>query len=223
MPNTYKCIDGNWPLHLIIDIDARQKPDPSDSKLSFLDKEPIKQESQPIDNENILVEEANLVIAKYKWLQIGRTEKRFINFEAQSVKECPICDIKYNKNQLYGFIQKNEYFILKYYCQKQYKPDYKGLSFNKVSNKVESKEKPKWGLIKRLPNAVKHPHPLVELSEKIINVKKMKDAPKAYPDFLCENLTTTLICSSVASSKTKTLREILDFLAKNRANLPCFN
>ncbi|KAG9306508.1 hypothetical protein G9A89_000971 [Geosiphon pyriformis] len=300
MPNTHKCIDGNRPLHLIIDIDARQKPDPSDSKLSSLDsekithedlmsrilvayadalslipdcmpflnsfalasssnankcswhiiylqaqfvdyrelksftekviklvgepyskfidiglpkkhfnlrllgltkevqpkenyseiwpqifspEEPVKQEFQPIDDENILVEGANLVIAKYGWLQIGRTEKGFINFEAQSVKECPICDIKYDKNQLYEFIRKNGYFIFKYYYQKQYKPDYKGLSFN----------------------------------------KEMKDAPKAYPNFLSENLTTTLIRLSVASGKTKKLREILNFLAKNRANLPCFN
>ena len=52
---------------------------------------------------------------------------------------------------------------------------------------------------------------------------EMKDAPEAYPDFLSENLTTTLIRSPVASGKTKTLREILNSLAKNGADLPCFN
>ena len=81
----------------------------------------------------------------------------------------------------------------------------------------------KWGLIERLPNAILNPRPLVKLSGKIINVKEMKDAPEAYPDFLSENLTTTLIRSPVASGKTKTLREILNSLAKNGADLPCFN
>src|SRR5204862_6449432 len=139
-------------------------------------------EFQPIYDENALVKGANLVIAKYEWLQIGRTEKRFISFESQSVKECPICEVKHEKDQLYGFIRKNGHFILKCYRGKQYKLDHKGLSFDKVSDKVESKVKPKWGLIERLPNAVKHPRLLAELSGKNINVSEMEDAPEAYPD-----------------------------------------
>ncbi|RIB23784.1 origin of replication binding protein [Gigaspora rosea] len=81
----------------------------------------------------------------------------------------------------------------------------------------------KWGLIERLSKAVKHPRPLVELSGNNINVKEMEDAPEAYPDFMNEEPTTTLIRSPVASGKTKTLREILNSLAKSEANLPCFN
>ncbi|RIB06650.1 hypothetical protein C2G38_2276907 [Gigaspora rosea] len=170
IPDTHECIDGNQPLRLIIDIDARQKPDPNNLKLpslgsekitredllsrilvacadalslipecmpflnsfalarsakegrikrpaissvkngfknlddylvqpkekysviwpqTFSSEEPVK-ESQPINDENALVKRANIVIEKYRWLQIGRIEKGFINFQAQSVKECPM-------------------------------------------------------------------------------------------------------------------------------------
>ena len=41
IPDTHECIDGNQPLRLIIDIDARQKPDPVDSKLPSLDSKKI--------------------------------------------------------------------------------------------------------------------------------------------------------------------------------------
>ena len=170
-----------------------------------------------------MVKGANLVIAKYGWLQIGRIEKGFINFQAQSAKECPICDIKHEKDQRYGFIQKNGHFILKCYQQKQYKPDHKDLSFDKVSDKVESEVKIKWELIERLLKAVLTPRSLVNLFRNNINVKEMEDAPEAYPDFTSEEPTTTLIRSPVASGKTKTLREILDSLAKSEANLTGFH
>ncbi|CAG8810879.1 15301_t:CDS:2, partial [Racocetra persica] len=39
--DTHECIDGNQPLCLIIDIDTKQKPDPSDPKLPSLDSEKI--------------------------------------------------------------------------------------------------------------------------------------------------------------------------------------
>src|SRR6185369_17887978 len=113
--------------------------------------------------------------------------------------------------------------MLKCYRQKQYKPEHKGLSFDKVSDKVELKEKPKWRLDERIAKAVLNPHPLPELPGEVINIKEMENASEAYPDFLSEEPTTTLIRSPVASGKTKTLREILDFLAKSEANLPCFN
>ena len=110
---------------------------------TFSSEEPVKAEFQPIDDDDALVKGANLAIAEYGWLQIGRIEKGFINFQAQSVKECPICDVKHDKDQLYGFIRQNGYFVLKCYHQKQYKPDHKGLSFDKISDKVESEVKPK--------------------------------------------------------------------------------
>ncbi|CAG8493431.1 14075_t:CDS:10, partial [Cetraspora pellucida] len=48
-----------------------------------------------------------------------------------------------------------------------------------------------------------------------------KDSSTFKHNLLNKNLTTTLIRSLVASGKTKTLRKILDSLAKNRADLPC--
>ncbi|RIB00778.1 hypothetical protein C2G38_2233013 [Gigaspora rosea] len=41
IPDTHECIDGNQPLRLIIDIDARQRPDPDNSELPSLDSEKI--------------------------------------------------------------------------------------------------------------------------------------------------------------------------------------
>src|SRR3989440_5202433 len=41
IPDTHECIDDNQPLHLIIDIDARQKPDPTNPKQPFLDDKKI--------------------------------------------------------------------------------------------------------------------------------------------------------------------------------------
>ncbi|RIB11429.1 hypothetical protein C2G38_2203417 [Gigaspora rosea] len=275
IPDTHECVDGNQPLRLIIDIDARQKSDPTNPKgftekvielvgepyskfidnglpkthfnlrllgsakegrikrlaiysvktgfnnldnylvqpkknysviwsRTFSSEEPVKQESQPINDENALSRGANLVIEKYRWLQIGKFGNGFINFQAQPI----LC-------------RPEGHFILKCYWQKQYKPEHKSISFDKVSNKVESKEKPKWGLIERIVKAIKHPHPLPQLPGEVINVKKIENAPEAYLDFLSEEHTTILIRSPVASGKTKTLREILDSLAKSEANLPC--
>ena len=74
----------------------------------------------------------------------------------------------------------------------------------------------------RLINVVKNPRLLSELSEKNINVKEMEEAPEAYPDFLSSVCSTTLIRSPVGTGKTKALRGILNSLAGNRENLPCF-
>ncbi|CAG8486698.1 19453_t:CDS:1 [Racocetra persica] len=41
IPDTYKYIDSNQPFHLIIDIDTRQKPDSTNSKVPFLDDKKI--------------------------------------------------------------------------------------------------------------------------------------------------------------------------------------
>ncbi|KAF0464963.1 helicase [Gigaspora margarita] len=190
---------------------------------TFSSEEPVKQESHPIDDENALSRGANLVIEKYGWLQIGKIGNGFINFQAQSIKECPICDVKHDKDQLYGFIRKNGYFILKCYRQKQYKPEHKGLSFGKVSDKVESKVKPKLGLglNERIAKAVLNPRLLPELSGEVINVKEMEDFPEAYPNFLSKEPSTTLIRSPMMTGKTKGLRKYLNYLAKNKANMPC--
>ncbi|CAG8807997.1 19285_t:CDS:2, partial [Racocetra persica] len=44
IPDTHECIDGNQPLRLIIDIDTRQKPDSTNSKLPSLDGQKITRE-----------------------------------------------------------------------------------------------------------------------------------------------------------------------------------
>ena len=74
----------------------------------------------------------------------------------------------------------------------------------------------------RLINVVKNPRLLFELSGKNINVKEMEEASEAYPDFLSSVCNMILIHSPVGTGKTKALREILNSLARNRENLPCF-
>ncbi|KAG9301854.1 hypothetical protein G9A89_004533 [Geosiphon pyriformis] len=44
IPDTHECIDGNQPLRLIIDIDARQKPDPTNPKVPSLNDKKITRE-----------------------------------------------------------------------------------------------------------------------------------------------------------------------------------
>jgi len=43
-PDTHECIDGNLPLRLVLDIDARQNSDPMNPELPFLDKYKISRE-----------------------------------------------------------------------------------------------------------------------------------------------------------------------------------
>src|SRR6185436_16945293 len=108
-----------------------------------------------------------LVTAKYGWLEVGDIRKGFINFQARSLEACPICNIKHEKDQLYGFLRNNGCFVLKCYQQKNYKPDHKGLAFGKVT---EVSAKPKRGIAERISNAVTKPHPFVELLGEVINV-----------------------------------------------------
>ncbi len=44
LPDTHECIDGNLPLRLVLDIDARQKPDLMNPDLPSLDKYKITRE-----------------------------------------------------------------------------------------------------------------------------------------------------------------------------------
>ncbi|RGB22585.1 hypothetical protein C1646_677734 [Rhizophagus diaphanus] len=44
MPDAHEYIDGNLPLRLVLDIDARQKPDPMNPKLPSLDESKISRE-----------------------------------------------------------------------------------------------------------------------------------------------------------------------------------
>ncbi len=149
---------------------------------------------------------AGLVIIKYGWLEIGDIKKGFINFQAQSLKACPICNIKYEKDQLYSFLQSNGCFVLKCYRQKNYKLDHKGLAFEKV---IKISAKPKKGIVERIDDAILNPRPLVRLLEMIINVEKLKNAPEVYSNFLGIEKTTTLIHSSLRMWKTITLRKII--------------
>ena len=69
--------------------------------------------------------------------------------------------------------------------------------------------KPKRGIVKRIGDAISSPCPLVGLSEMMINVEKLKDAPEVYPDFLGIEKTITLIRSLPGTWKTTALREII--------------
>ena len=44
LPDIHECIDGNLPLRLVLDIDARQKPDPMNPELPSLDEYKISRE-----------------------------------------------------------------------------------------------------------------------------------------------------------------------------------
>ena len=44
LPDAHECIDGNLPLRSVLDIDARQKPDPMNPELPSLDKYKITRE-----------------------------------------------------------------------------------------------------------------------------------------------------------------------------------
>ncbi|GBB96825.1 hypothetical protein RclHR1_28460001 [Rhizophagus clarus] len=181
-----------------------------------------KEEFQPIEDKTALSMRAGLVTAKFGWLEIGSIKKGFVNFQMKSYEACSICEIKHEKDQLYGFLRSNRCFILKCYWQKQYKPDHKGLAFGKVT-KISAK--PKRGIVKRIGDAISNPRPLIELSEMMINVEKLKDAPEVYPDFLGIEKTTTLIRSSPGTWKTTALREIIMAL-KDKVHdifsLPCY-
>ena len=74
---------------------------------------------------------------------------------------------------------------------------------------TEVSVKPKRGIVERIGDAISNPCPLVGLSEMMINVKKLKDAPEVYSDFLDIEKTTTLICSPPGTWKTTALREII--------------
>src|SRR6266496_1757002 len=129
---------------------------------TFSPEKPEKDEFQPIEDETALSKGAGLVTAKYKWLEIGHIRKEFVNFQAKSYEACPICGIKHERDQLYGFFRNNGHFVLKCYQQNQYKPDYKGLAFGEASGIIKSKERAKWGLNDRLINVVKNPRLLSE-------------------------------------------------------------
>ncbi|PKK60862.1 hypothetical protein RhiirC2_792688 [Rhizophagus irregularis] len=65
------------------------------------------------------------------------------------------------------------------------------------------------GIVERIGDAISNPRPLVGLSEMMINVEKLKDAPEVYPDFLGIEKTTTLIRSPLGTWKITALREII--------------
>ncbi|CAG8573386.1 2269_t:CDS:2, partial [Scutellospora calospora] len=286
-------IDRNQPLHPILDIDTKQKPDPTNSELPSLDSEKISREDlmskiliayidalslipecMPFLQSFALASSSNtnkcswhIVYSHTQFIDyrelkgfmkkvielVGELYSKFIDNEFKNLEDYLVqpksnysviwpqtfSDEKPAEEEFkliddddtlvkganlviekYEWLQigraKKGFINFQCYWQKQYKPDHKGLSFDKVSDKVESEVKlKKWGLIERLLKAVKHPRPLVELSGNNINVKEMENAPEAYSDFMSEEPTTTLIRSPIASGKTKTLREILNSLAKN--------
>ncbi|CAG8461670.1 25914_t:CDS:2 [Gigaspora margarita] len=189
---------------------------------TFSSEKPEKEKFQLIEDETTLSKGASLVIAKYEWLEVGNIRKGFVNFQARSLKACPICNICHEKDQLYGFLRSNECFIFRYYRQKQYKPDYKGLEFGEAT---KFSAKPKQGIVERIGDAISNPRPLIELSEMAINVEKLRDAPEAYPDFLNTEKMTTLIRSPPGTWKTTALREIIMAL-KDKVydifSLPCY-
>ncbi|CAG8805041.1 6671_t:CDS:2, partial [Gigaspora margarita] len=189
---------------------------------TFSSEKPEKEKFQLIEDKTTLSKGASLVIAKYEWLEVGNIMKDFVNFQARSLEECPICNICHKKDQLYGFLRSNGCFILRCYRQKQYKPDHKGLEFRKAT---KFSAKPKQEIVERIGDAISNPRPLIELSEMAINVEKLRDALEAYPDFLNTEKMTTLIRSPLGTWKTTALREIIMALkdkVHDISSLPCY-
>ena len=65
IPDAHECIDGNLPLRLVLDIDAKQKPDPMNPELPSLDKYKITREDLL---SRILIACANIIYSDLKHL-----------------------------------------------------------------------------------------------------------------------------------------------------------
>ena len=79
---------------------------------TFSDEKPTEAEFQPIEDENTLIKGASLVTQKHEWLNVGKVKNGFINFQAQLSSRCPICEVIYEKDQLYGFFEKMDVLCL---------------------------------------------------------------------------------------------------------------
>src|SRR5437868_4456585 len=65
IPDAHECIDGNLLLRLVLDIDARQKPDPMNPELPSLDKNKISREDLL---SRILIACADIIYSDLKYL-----------------------------------------------------------------------------------------------------------------------------------------------------------
>ncbi|RHZ45577.1 hypothetical protein Glove_669g24 [Diversispora epigaea] len=215
--DTHECIDGNQPLCLIIDIDARQKPDLSNPELLFLDDKKITPSSSNANKcswhivypytrfidyrelKGFTKKVIELVGEPYlKFIDVGLSKTRFsLQFLGSIILKSGHAEEEFKPINNDDALIKGANLC---YRQKQYKPEHKSLSFDKVSDKVKSKEKSKWRLIERLPKAVFTPHQFSELPEESINVKEMEDVLDAFPDFLSKEPSITLIRSTVVKS-----------------------
>ncbi|CAG8657975.1 10099_t:CDS:1, partial [Diversispora eburnea] len=106
------------------------------------------------------------------------------------------------------------------YRQKQYKPEHKSLSFDKVSDKVKSIVKLKLELNERIAKAVLNSRPLPKLSGEVINVKEMENVPEVYSNFLSNEPSTTLIRSHMITGKMKGLKKNIETLSRSGMQLP---
>ncbi|RHZ50561.1 hypothetical protein Glove_495g15 [Diversispora epigaea] len=223
MLNTHECIDGNQPLYLIIDIDTRQKPDPEDPKLLFLDSEKIIRKDLM---SRILVACAD---ALYLILGCMPTLNFFALTNSLNTEKCSWHIIYLyvqfiNYRELQGFTKKVVEIVGKPYsefidtglpkthfnlqllgsvkevCIKRLtmssvKNEFQQLEDYLVQLKSDYSSKQYKSDHKDLSfsNVVLNSHSLSELPEEIINVKEIKDTSKTYPDFLSKEFNTTLI------------------------------
>ncbi|CAG8689560.1 75_t:CDS:2, partial [Cetraspora pellucida] len=191
IPDAHKCINENLPLHLILDIDVRQKPDPMNSKYPSLDGYKIFCEDLL---SRILIACADIIYFDLKHLI---TLNAFTLASLSNANKCS-WHIVYNYahfvdyRDLRGFVKKVAKRKLKREekfqpiedettlskgasLQKQYKPDYKGLVFGEATDIIKLKDRPIQKIVDRVANIVAKPHPFVELPGKVINVKRLKD------------------------------------------------
>ncbi|RIA86585.1 hypothetical protein C1645_829047 [Glomus cerebriforme] len=235
----YICIDGNLPLCLVLDIDARQKPDLMNSELTSLDKYKISREDllyriliacvdilysdlkyfAILDAFVLAKKVANKIRKPYsEFIDIGLYKSRFNlqllgSAKEDRVKSPTISSVKneYHELEVYLVQPKSDYSKIwpqTFSSEKSEKDEFQpikdetalskgaGLVIAKYEIKHERDQlygflqmteisaKPKRRIVERIGDTISNPHPLVGLSEMMISVEKLKDAPEVYPNFL---------------------------------------
>ncbi|RIA90206.1 hypothetical protein C1645_738015 [Glomus cerebriforme] len=178
--DTYECIDRNLPFCLVLDINARQYSDLMNPELPSLDKYKISCEDLL---SRILIACTDIINSDLNHFIILDV---FALASSSNANKC--IQLKSNYSEIWSRI----------------------FSFEKLKKEEFQLIEDETALSKRADLVIaKYEWFEIELSEKVINVKMLKDVPESYPDFLNSEKTTTLIHSSLATWKTITLREII--------------
>ncbi|CAG8708764.1 3271_t:CDS:10, partial [Gigaspora margarita] len=232
IPDTHECIDRNQLLCLIINIDARQKPDPTNPKFVLASSSNAKKcswyiiypQTRFIDYRNLkdFVKKVIELVGKlyFKFIDIGLYKSYFnlqlLELAKEGCIKQPAISSEPIKEEFQPIdnenaLTKSANLVIENIDSSKLEESRKDLStFKHNPYYIDPKTK-----------AILNPRLLPELSEKVINVKEIENFLEAYPNFLSKEPCTTLICSLIITGKTKGLRQYLNYLAKNKANISC--